>query len=342
MSCFVFGTATAQETKKEKAVQIAFAYPLSNNGMQAKDISNKFSFNIIFGLNGGLNGFELGGVANINQSDVNGVQIAGTFNYNKGNNNALNIAGVSNIITGNSNGIQISGVGNIITGDANGMQIAGSMNINLGKINGNQISTVNYAKEINGVQIGAVNIAGKSKGVQIGIVNVVKDGDKTTPIGMINIVKNGLYEFEVYGGESIFGNLNFKMGTERFYSIFRIGYSSYEDKPVFSSGFGFGTQINFAEKHKMNIDITANNLAYDNKFDGDLNLLNKLDLNYKYKISKGFSILAGPSLNVYVTKEKVHNEYGTLKIPYSFYNKESGNTNVAIWMGVNVGVAYRL
>ena len=61
----------AQETK---AVQIAFIYPVGTAGTNSVDYKNNFSFNIIGGLNGGVNGFEFGSVANINQGDVTGCQ----------------------------------------------------------------------------------------------------------------------------------------------------------------------------------------------------------------------------------------------------------------------------
>ena len=47
-------TLNGKETRK---AQVTFAYPLGSAGNSSVNYTNKFSLNILYGLNGGLNGF---------------------------------------------------------------------------------------------------------------------------------------------------------------------------------------------------------------------------------------------------------------------------------------------
>ena len=273
---------TSSQTRK---AQITFAYPIGSNGIEAPDYSNKFSFNILYGLNGGVNGFELGSILNYNKGEVIGFQLAG----------------VSNICTDSTSGLFLSGVLNYSKQNSKGFQMS-TINFTAEKFTGFQLGVVNYAKELNGIQLGVVNYAKELNGIQLGVINILNDSRKALPIGIISIVKNGFFEFELTGGEVIYSNLNYKMGVERFYTIFKTGYSYYKNNPVYSYGIGFGSNISISEKHKLNVDLSGNKIVYNNKWDGKLDLLNKVDFNYKYNVSRNLSLLVGPSFNVYITK----------------------------------------
>src|SRR5574344_2886256 len=86
--------------QEKKAVQVSFIYPVGTAGTNSVDYKNNFSFNIIGGLNGGVNGFEFGSVANINQGDVTGCQISGVCNVASGDSKGLLLSGVANLIKG--------------------------------------------------------------------------------------------------------------------------------------------------------------------------------------------------------------------------------------------------
>lgn len=285
-----FVAAQEADSTKVKPVQFTFAYPLGTNGISSLDYSNNLSVNVLFGLNGGVNGAELGGVFNFNKGDVKWVQLAGVFNIN--------------------------------TGDTSGAQLAGVFNVNF--------------KDFRGFQMGVVNYSRKLTGVQLGVVNIVGNSERGVPIGLINIVKDGHYELEMTSGDVIYMNLNYKMGVEKFYSIIKAGISSFSDSPVYSAGLGFGGTIKISEKHKINIDASTNSIVYNNTLPIDkTNVLNKIDFNYKFEFLPNFSLLIGPSVNVYVT------EVGTLNVPYTLYSDEISGTNINIWIGANVGISYR-
>ena len=303
--------AQTNEKPKSSKIQVTFAYPIGSNGTNSMEYSNNFSLNILFGLNGGVNGAEIGSILNYNKGEVKGLQLSGVSNICKGLTNGLVISGVLNYSEGNSKGVQLS-----------------TANFSANEFNGFQLGVFNHAKILNGVQLGVVNILG--------------DGKKGIPIGLVSIVKNGHFEFELTGGEVIYSTLSYKMGINNFYTVYNAGYSSYKSKPVYTFGIGFGGNIPLSKKHNINIDLTANGVAYNNKLPDNTNILNKLNINYKYSINKNLFLFAGPSFNLYVTKETVDGEYGTLHIPYTISTKNITDGKLFVWIGFNAGLSYRL
>jgi len=320
--------AQENDSLKTHKAQVTFAYPIGSYGTSSMEYSNNFSFNILYGLNGGLNGAEIGSILNYNKGQVKGFQLSGVSNINIGKSEGFLLSGVSNICMDSTSGVLISGVLNYSNQDTKGFQLA----------------TTNIAvNQFNGFQLGVFNYAQKLKGVQFGVFNYLDDGEEGLPIGIFSIVKNGHYELELTGGDVIYSNLNYKMGVERFYTIFKAGYSSYKNSPVYSFGLGFGGNISISERQKISIDLSYNQIVYNNNWDcGKLNILNKVDFNYKYSVSEKLSLLLGPSFNVYVTEEKVDGEYGTLNIPYTMYTNEGTTSKLFMWLGINAGLSLKL
>ena len=318
--------AQEKDSLKTRKGQVTFAFPVGSNGKSSLNYSNNVSFNILYGLNGGINGAEIGSL----------------FNYNDGIVDGFQLAGLSNINRKYSRGVIISGITNICEDSSSGFLTSGLLNYTAGNSRGFQLSTFNITnKEFSGFQLGMFNYAKKLKGIQFGVINIIKENDKGIPIGLFSIVKNGNYEIELTGSE-VLSNINYKMGIEKLYTVFKVGYSAYKNNPVYSLGLGLGSKISINEKQNLNIDISTNNLMYDAKWKEDLNLLNKLDINYKYKVSKQISFLVGPSFNIYVTKQKVNGEYGTIKIPYTILSKKWTDGKMDTWIGFNVGFSYKL
>lgn len=319
--------AQENNSPKTRKVQVTFAFPIGSNGTSSLEYSNNFSFNILYGLNGGVNGVEIGSILNYNKGEVRGFQLSG----------------VSNINTGYSGGLLLSGVSNISMDSTSGLFVSGVLNYSKQKAKGFQLATTNInADEFTGFQLGVFNYAKKLKGVQLGVINFLLDGSESLPVGIFSIVKNGHFEFELTGGEVIYSNLNYKMGVERFYTIYKAGYSSYKNNPVYSFGLGFGGNISITPKQKISIDLSANQIVYNNKWEGSSNMLSKADFNYRYSVSGKLSLLIGPSFNVYVTEEQVDGEYGTLNIPYSVYTNEWSSGKLFMWLGLNAGLSLKL
>ncbi len=305
-------TATAQGNKEKpsQGSQLTFAYPLGTNGVDAKSISNKFSLNVLYGVNGGLNGFEAGGIFNYNLGDLNGVQLAGVANINKER----------------SSGLMWAGCFNLSMNDARGVQFA---DLNMA------------TRDFTGFQAGVFNYARRLKGVQLGIVNIVGEDNGAVPIGLFNVVKGGYYALEIVADNTIHTNVNYKMGVEHFYTIYKLGWSRYEDNPVYSVGLGVGSMMTLAPRHKISFDLSANHIVYNDDWNSDENCLAKLDLSYRFSMGEHVSLLAGPSFNWYVSEIRVDDSFGTLNIPSNARTYRNEDKQEWTWIGFNVGLAYR-
>lgn len=334
IAAIIFFSSTEINAQKKsnslhRKAQVSFFYPVGSNG-QSTAYSSNFSFNYIFGMNGGVNGFEMGGVANHNKGDVAGAQIAG----------------ISNSTVGDVTGVQLAGIANVTKGSTKGVQISGIANVNNGSTKGFQLSTVNVANgESKGFQLGVVNYAKKLKGINLGVINILGNAEGALPIGLINIVKGGYYEVEATGGDALNANINFKMGVERFYTIFKTGYASFNNKSVYSYGIGFGTLIPFTEKHKVSVDLSTNAIGYDgewNDWNDEKNILNKLDITYRRQLTSKLSLLAGPSFNHYVSEVKVGESFGTLNHSSNLSRNENDTRKNSTWIGFNAGLAFKL
>ena len=86
--------------RKSRTFQGSVIPFVGSNWKVSGSITNRISFNLLAGYSGGVNGFELGGLLNIDRDAVRG--------------------------------FQIGGLGNIVGGNATGMQIGGLFNFNLG------------------------------------------------------------------------------------------------------------------------------------------------------------------------------------------------------------------
>ena len=195
--------------KSESAVQVSFIPPLSTNGAENRNFINNLSFNVLGGYSGGLNGFELGGIANVEKGPVKGAQIAGVANLVKGNVRGFQGAGIINTATGSQQGVQVAGTlnlslsdssrlfqgagfGNVHRGDNLGGQVAGFMNLNGGYLVGPQVAGfLNIAKgPVAGAQVaGFMNIDhGNLKGSQTaGCINIARNVYGSQVAGLVNI-----------------------------------------------------------------------------------------------------------------------------------------------------------
>lgn len=214
-------TDIIEEEKTENTHKTRFAQvsvlPYLGATCRDENVSNVLSINLLWGLNGGVNGLEMGVLGNSIKKDVNGLQMASLFNTVGGNVNGMQSSGLLNISKGDINGFQGTGIFNLganirggqfsgifnlskdmsggqfagisnIAANVNGIQGAGISNLSQG-VNGLQMAGIsNSAKEVKGAQVsGLVNLAKEVKGSQIGFINVGKKV-KGTQIGFINIV----------------------------------------------------------------------------------------------------------------------------------------------------------
>lgn len=123
----------------KKPIQLALLAPIQIFPESEQIIG--FRFNLLYGRNVGMHGFDLGLV---------------------------------NHITGAFKGFQAGPVG-WIEGELKGVQY-GLVSLATGRSVGAQLGGFNYAKNHRGLQLGVVNFAERIYGLQIGLVNIIQQG----------------------------------------------------------------------------------------------------------------------------------------------------------------------
>jgi len=339
-----------------RVFQVSLTPGLSTHGKLSGQVINNFSLNVFGGYNGGIEGFEVGGLFNIDKKRVEYFQTAGLFNIVGGelkglqaagiNNTVLNnvtgvqVVGVSNIVKGKFIGFQVAGVYNHVSDSVKGMQLAGIANFAKNKISGSQISGVaNFSnREITGVQIsGVINYAKHLKGVQIGLINISNTSEGLS-VGLISIVLKGYHKLSFSTDEVANANAAFKTGSNRLYNILQAGLNINTRQKLFTFGYGFGSELRFGKIFSINPELTAQHL-YLGSWDY-ANILSKLHLGLHIRLNKYVSLFGGPAFNVYYSNQNVlFPDYKSV-IPLSGYHLYNFDTNVKGWLGWKAGIDF--
>lgn len=299
----------------EVPVQASLIPSLSTRGMMNSQINSSFSLNLLGGYTGGVRGFEMAGLYNINRMNVHALQMAGLFNtvggsvkgvqlaglYNNifGDLNGLQISGIYNSVKGSQIGLQISGIYNQVQQDAKGIQIAAIHNNVNGSQNGLQISGIYNAgnQKVRGIQIALLNFAKETDGLQIGLINFAGSPSGYS-FGLLNFKKNGYQKFTVTRNEISDINFAVKTGDNKLYTILMAGKSERTNEEKLTSfGFGLGKNILLANRLTCNPEISIQYLYLGNW--DRYNFVYKFDSPLTFRIFKGVALSAGPSFNLF-------------------------------------------
>ncbi|GAB3828480.1 DUF4974 domain-containing protein [Hymenobacter jeollabukensis] len=127
--------APATETFEEparptftKPAQISLLGPLGSNGLRSGQTVNHVSINLLGGYAAGVEGFEAGGLVNVDRDTVAGVQVAGLANVVGRHLDGFQAAGLANVLGGPGRGWQAAGLLNLATRPVAGAQTAGLFN----------------------------------------------------------------------------------------------------------------------------------------------------------------------------------------------------------------------
>ena len=355
---------------RENVGQISLAPYVGTNFKKSNETINTVSVNVLWGINGGVDGVEIGGIANSIKYDMYGVQLAGLantvggdvqgiqasgfLNYNNGTTNgaqftlglnitndvnAVQIAGLANVVHGNATGVQASAGVNIVENNA-GFQIAGLANKANGTVAFGQASVFNKAGYVKGFQLGLINVCDSIAGVPIGLINIVKKG------------KNKFNKIELSGGDLLTGNFALKLGAKKFYNIIHVGIKKSKEPNKDDSwalGYGFGRAFDLGNRSLINLELLSLHVNENSVWTNQLNLLNQLKLYYDFRFAGRFSVFAGPTANVFVSHlyDNDSNTFGTsllteqnLLFDNQNQNNFTNNTNVKIWIGFNAGIRF--
>lgn len=333
--------AAPKKAGDTRLAQISLLPFVGTNALRSNEITNKYSVNLLWGTNGGVDGMEVGGFVNTVKNDVHGVQVAGLgstvggkvsgtqvsglFNIIgdtltgvqasgliniAGDAQAVQVAGLSNVANGDFAGVQAAGLFNVSAGDADGLQAAGLFNYCHGKTKTQCSSLFNIAGDVQVGQASALfNVGKKVGGFQIGLVNVA-DTVSGVPVGLLNIIKNGYNRFEISANDALYANAALKLGAYRFYNIIHLGARWDRMKSAGAAtgmswglGYGLGTALRFNPRLLLNIEAVAIHINEMERWTSELNLLNQLRFVLDYhKEGQRTSFFAGPVANVLVSK----------------------------------------
>jgi hypothetical protein len=272
-----------------------------------------------FGNYGGnIDGLQIAGFGNLAKGDVNALQAAGFMNaaYNVKH---LQIAGFMNVVAYTNSGFQIAGFMNMAT-QIEKMQVAGFMNIALHENNGGQIA-------------GFLNVAKKIRGIQIGVLNISDTIYNGIPLGIMSVVAKGTHVLEISSDELFPVNFAFKTGVPHFYNIFKIGFAQNEIYPA----YGVGTSIALNTSLGLTFDVIGGILLSTSSLSSLSKTRWSINPSLTYKISKNFSIAAGPTLNLGVSARSLNEPLSGVS-SYSFIDGTSQNYYTQAWLGAHIAV----
>jgi len=329
-------------------------------------------FNAVGGYQSGA---QVGGIFNVNLNDFKGVQIGGITNVVKKDVHGVQIAGINNLVLNRAEGVQLAGISNIVKENASGVQIAGISNLVLNKTKGVQLAGISngvndsssviqisgihnqMGKNSRGIQLagcvnvvedqfegiqvsGLVNYAQNLKGIQIGLLNF-NSSIKGIAVGLLSFSKKGLHQFEIGTNEFTPLQIGFKTGVNSFYNSIFVSSRITSDVTMLGIGYGLGTSVRIAERHRVFFDLQNQQLF--NRFNLDENYLHRLTVSYQFQWREKIAVAIGPTLNMLNLKNS--NESNTAAImrlaPYHFYQNTSSNGHlIQMWAGGFVALRF--
>lgn len=124
LSCQNFVNAQNNDSVPESGyVQMSLFYPLGTSWKSSRIKTYNFSLNLINGITGGVNGVEIGIIANITLGKFNGMQL-GSINVVKGRFKGFQVGMLVNMNQSSSQGFQLAGLWTHNQGDFTGFQFS--------------------------------------------------------------------------------------------------------------------------------------------------------------------------------------------------------------------------
>lgn len=323
---------------------------LSTHGSLSGQVVNAISLNLIGGYNAGVDGTEIG-IFNLDKSNVRSFQLGVLFNTVGGTVSGIQIAGLFNQVLTDVSAFQFGGAFNTVNGNVSGVQMALGFNQS-NKLNGAQVSLLNEASgDASGIQLGVMNIAEKKfsgvqlgglfnyaqnlRGIQLGLINA-SDVSSGISIGLINFVQHGYHELVATSNETTDLTLLYKTGTPWLYNILLAGANLSSKNKLFAYGLGYGNELPVFKFLAFNTEATVRYLNQGNS--RYLNLLYRLDETLNIKLTRSFSIMAGPSLNFYYTEQK-NPVNGYAFVATEPHHHPTNNPKYTRWIGWTVGIS---
>jgi hypothetical protein len=306
-----------------KGIQTSGIINMVNNQMSGIQLSG-----IVNTVNGETKGIQASGLANITNGEMKGIQVSG-FNLVNGGMKGLHVSGIANLVNGGMKGIQVSGIANLVSDEMKGIQIAGI---------GNGFSNMT------GLQIGGIyNRVNTLRGLQVGLVSVNDTIAKGISLSLVNIVKRGFYkEWEFSFSDYANVALSYKMGMQKFYTIYTAGVNFIEDN-LWIVGLGFGNRTPIGNRFDFQPELISFNYFPTNFKDIQNTFATRLKFGLVYRLNEKYSLSLAPSVYV-MTAQKDNNpnsEFYKISPLGALYTNESDNKQTTIGVGISIGLSIR-
>ncbi len=308
-----------------------------------------------------VRGAQFAGLVNVNYDSISGAQAAGLINVNFKPSSSVMMAGLTNISLKRTTGPQFAGLNNVALEEVSGGQFSGLLNTALKRVGGAQVAgLLNVGlQEVNGVQVaglmnvngtdvrgaqvaGLLNVGRHVQGTQVGFLNI-SDTCEGVPVGFLSFVRTGYHQFELSADETYPLNASLRTGMRQFYNILSAGMkldSTQHHTWVF--GYGLGSAINLGKRWQLNLDLTMHQPMQENHLH-QFNPLTKFNLTAEKRLSKYFSLAAGPSLNVFYAHldDPDYAQVFSQLPPASLLDRQTiGNYDRSIWLGGKIALRF--
>ncbi|MCU0449155.1 MAG: hypothetical protein MUC97_04805 [Bernardetiaceae bacterium] len=314
----------------------------------------------VFNMVGGnVRAWQAAGLGNLNYRDASGLMMGGLFNLQRGRAVGMQAAGGLNLTWGHARGIQMAGMFNFNRDTLQGYQAAGLFNVAwrqikgvqtaglfnvAGEVKGAQISPLlNVStRRLGGLQLGLVNYATKMRGgIQLGLVNYADSSRHSLQMGLFSFVRRGGYKrLEVSANDLTNLNVTVRSGVNGFYNLITLGQRTASAGTTICMGYGVGSGLPLGKSWMINLEATGHWFFTDDFHLGEVNnQLYKFALLGEYKISKHFSVAAGPTANLAILQDANFTALSSL-IPYYQYDYEFSRGQIIAWTGFHLGLRF--
>lgn len=332
-------------------------------------VQRTLSFNVIGGITGAVNGFELGSVFNLDMAAMCGAQIAGAVNFVRGPVHGFQLALV-NLAAGRVDGVQIGQV-DIATGGLNGLQLgligfsgrdtdgaqialasvtggsvdglqAGLFNLSGHSFRGAQIGLLNVVgSDADGARIGLANVGPKdSRGAMIGLLNVAENAD--VAFGLLNVFWKGRTQLDAWATDGGLLNVGVVHGARVTHSIYGVGIRPMNGDDLYSFSLGFGVRTLRYGRLTVDVDALTYGLFRKSAPGRDVRwaTVHQLRVPVAFSIVRGVAVFVAPSLSVSVAEGDPSDMLDLALISSTRLTNSGAGTEVRLWPGLSLGVRF--
>jgi hypothetical protein len=139
----------------------------------------------------------------------------------------------------------------------------------------------------------------------------------------------------------LMANLNYKMGTNKFYNIFGVSANNV----MWGAIYGFGTNIRAEKKLSLNFDLSFTNMSYKKTFETQLCMKTKLSTDINFRLNKNLYLFTGLSYNI-LTSDKIIDKdlqnYLSETLKQIMQTRTFKSVRLQSWPGLMLGIKYNL